>query len=314
MKAAQYKSYGEPDVLEVVEVPKPEVKPGQILVDVHAASLNPFDYKVRRGYMKEMIPLTLPVTIGGDFAGVVTQLGEGVSAFAVGDEVFGQAVVVGGGSGTLAEFTAAKVENVAKKPTSVDFIQSAALPLVGASAVQALIEHAKLSSGQKILIHGGAGGIGSIAIQLAKTLGAYVATTASAEHAQFVRELGADEVIDYKGQDFATMLTDFDVVYDTVGGETYKKSFAVLKKGGIIVTMAAQPDPELDKQYEVTTIAQMTRTTTEKLQKVAELVDEGKLHVHVEKVFPLDQAKEAFSYLETEHPQGKIVVSMKATT
>ncbi len=314
MKAAQFKTYGDPQVVEVVDVEKPAIQDGQILVEVHAASLNPFDYKVRRGYMKEMIPLALPVTLGGDFAGTITAVGNGVSEFAVGDEVFGQANVVGGGSGTLAEFAAAKAGSVAKKPQSVDFFQAAALPLVGVSAVQALIEHIKLVKDQKILIHGGAGGIGSIAIQLAKSIGAYVATTASPDHADFVRSLGADEVIDYKGQDFSTILKDFDAVYDTVGGETYTKSFAVLKKGGVIVTMVAKPDPELDKKYEVTTIGQMTNTTTERLTHLAELVDAEKIKVTIEKMFPLEQAKEAYDFLETNHPKGKIVVTLKATT
>jgi|SRR6185369_5787894 len=314
MKAAQFTTYGGPEVLQINEVEIPFAQDGQVLVQIYAAGLNPFDYKLRRGYMKEMIPLVLPVTIGGDFAGVITSVGNGVSEFSVGDEVFGQANVVGGGSGTLAEFVTAKGGSVAKKPESVDFAQAAALPLVGVSAIQALIEHAKLEKGQKILIHGGSGGIGSLAIQLAKSIGAHVATTASAEHADFVRHLGADEVIDYKAQDFSTILKDFDVVYDTIGGDTYTKSFTVLKKGGIIVTMAAKPDAELDKKYDVTTIGQVTKTSTERLMRLAELVDAGKIKAEIEKMFPLEQAREAFDFFETKHPKGKIVVTIKATT
>ena len=310
MKAAQINQYGDPEVIEVTpNAPNPLPQAQQVLVAVHAASLNPFDYKVRRGYMKEMIPLTFPVTLGGDFAGTITQLGEGVTGFVVGDEVYGQANVVGGGSGSLAEFVAAKEESISKRPQSVGFSQAAALPLVGVSAIQALEEHIKLSSGQKILIHGGAGGIGSIAIQLAKYLGAYVATTASHENESYVKELGADKVIEYKSQDFSTIIKDFDAVYDTVGGETYTKSFLVLKKGGIIVTMVAQPTEALDIQYGVKTIGQMTKVTTVKLERLAKLVDDKVITVHIEKTFPLEQTREAFTFLETQHPRGKVVVS-----
>lgn len=311
MKAARYNSYGGPEVIVVSpDIPKPLAQKGQVLVQVRAASLNPFDYKIRRGYMKDMIPLSLPVTPGGDLAGVVVEVGEEVSGVALGDEVFGQATVVGGGSGSLAEFAVAKAGSISKKPHTVDFQGAAALPLVGVSVIQALVDHARLSKGQKILIHGGSGGIGSVAIQLAKHLGAYVITTASSSHMDFVKNLGADEVIDYTSQDFSTMLKDIDVVYDTVGSETYTKSFAVLKKGGIIVTMVAKTDPELDKQHEVTTISQQTHVTTEKLSMLAELVDSGVIKVQIEKVFPLDQAKEAYEYLETKHPKGKIVIAI----
>lgn len=312
MKAAQYNSYGTPDVIEVVtEVEQPTPQKGQVLVEVQAASLNPFDYKVRRGYMKDMIPLTLPVTIGGDFSGIVTEVGDDVSGFKVGDVVFGQANVVGGGSGSLAEFTVAKAGSIAKKSEKIDFQKAAALPLVGVSVLQALIEHAQLKKEQKILIHGGSGGIGSIAVQLAKHIGAYVATTTSTKHVDFVKELGADEVIDYTSQDFSTLLKDFDVVYDTVGGETYTKSFSVLKKGGVIVTMAAQPDPELDKSHEVTTIGQMTQVTTARLEELSQLVDSGVIEVQIEKVFSLDEARLAYEYLETAHPKGKVVVAVR---
>ncbi len=311
MKAAQYNSYGGPEVIVVSpDTPRPLAQKGQVLVQVHAASLNPFDYKIRRGYMKDMIPLSLPVTLGGDLAGVIVEVGEEVSNFALGDEIFGSAIVVGGGSGSLAEFAAAKAGSIAKKPHTVDFQQAAALPLVGVSVIQALVDHARLSKGQKILIHGGSGGIGSVAIQLAKHMGAYVITTASSSHMDFVKNLGADEVIDYTSQDFSTMLKDLDVVYDTVGSETYTKSFAVLKKGGIIVTMVAKADSGLDKQHEVTTISQQTHVTTEKLSMLAELVDSGVIKVQIEKVFPLDEAREAYEYLETKHAKGKIVIAI----
>lgn len=192
MKAVQINNYGNKEVLEVNEnASQPLLKEGQVLVEVKAASINPFDIKLRAGYMKDAIPLQFPFTMGGDYSGVVKEV-NGVSNLQIGDEVYGQAIALGTGSGSFAELAAANGANTAKKPHSIDFEQAAALPLVGSSAIQALEEHIQLESGQKILIHGGAGGIGHIAIQLAKALGAYVATTVSTDDKAFVQELGAD--------------------------------------------------------------------------------------------------------------------------
>jgi alcohol dehydrogenase len=310
MKAAQINSYGGKDVLKTVnDAPKPKAGAGQVLVEVHAAAVNPFDWKVREGYMKDFIPLQFPATLGGDLAGVVTELGEGVEDFKVGDEVYGQANAAGG-QGSYAEFSPVKAEQLAPKPKPVDFVTAAAIPLASVSAYQALIEHANLQSGQKILIHGGAGGIGSFAIQIAKHIGAFVATTASAEDADFVKSLGADEVIDYKTQDFSTLLKDYDAVFDTVGGETYKKSFQILKPNGVIVSMVAQDDEGLADQHKVKVIHQGTKTTTNKLNKIAELVDQGVLKVNVDKVFPLEEASEALAYIQGSH-RGKAVIKVK---
>lgn len=310
MKAAQYSKYGGPEVIEINEnVSAPSAGSGQVLVEVHAASLNPFDYKLRTGYMKEMIPLQFPVTIGGDFSGVVTNLGENVSEFKIGDEVFGQAIVLNGGSGAIAEFAASNVANAAHKPKSVDHIKAASLPLVGASAIQALEEHAKLKSGQKILIHGGSGGIGIIAIQLAKYLGAYVATTVGTENVEFAKGLGADEVIDYETQKFEELLKDFDAVFDTVGGEILDRSFKVLRKGGVIVSMLGAPNPELAKKYGITAVGQNTRVDNITLARLTELVEKGVIKAQVDRIFPLEQTREAFEYLEKGHPRGKIVIA-----
>lgn len=312
MKAAQYSRYGGTEVIEINgNAPNPSASSGQVLIEVYAASLNPFDYKLRLGYMKEMIPLKFPVIIGGDFSGVVMEIGEGVLDFKVGDEVYGQSLIVNGGSGALAQLTAAKVVNIAHKPKSIDHIKAASLPLVGVSAIQALEEHIKLKSNGKILIHGGSGGIGSIAIQLAKSIGAYVATTVSTENMEFAKQLGADEVIDYKTQKFEDLLKDFDAVFDTVGGETVEKSFKVLKKGGIIVSMLGQPNPELAKQYGVSAIGQNTRIDNKTLERLTELVEKGVVKPQVDKVYPLDQTKDAFEYLEKAHPRGKVVVAVK---
>lgn len=311
MKAAQFGSYGGPEVITINNVPKPAPLENQVLIEVHSATINPFDYKVRRGYMKDTMPLKLPLTIGGNLSGVVIDVGSQVADFKVGDEVFGQSYAFGGGSGAIAEYAVANAENIAIKPKEINHIQSGSLPLVGVSAIQALEQRINLTKGQKILIHGGAGGIGSIAIQLAKYLGAYVATTASSKDMQFVQGLGADEVIDYKSQDFSEILKDFDAVYDLVGGETTDKSFKVLKKGGILVSMVGAPSEELAKQYEVKVIGQNTETNSKNLSRLAGLVDQGVIKPQVAKIFPLEQTREAFEYVETGHPKGKVVISIK---
>lgn len=309
MKAAQMNIYGGSDVVIINgNAPKPTASAGTLLVEVHAAGVNPVDWKIREGYMRNMAPLQFPVTLGGDFSGVVTEVGNGVSDFTIGDEAYGQAIVVGGGSGSFAEFVSAKVESAAQKPKSVTHTEAAALPLAGVSALQALTEHMNLSTGQKILIHGGAGGIGTMAIQLAKHLGATVATTAAGSDAAYVKELGADEVVDYKSQRFEDMIHDYDAVFDTVGGETYTRSFTVLKKGGIIVSMLEQPQEALMEQHGVKAIAQGTQVTSERLRKLAAFVDQGVLAVRIDKTFPLDQAGAALTYLQTGSPKGKVVL------
>jgi NADPH:quinone reductase-like Zn-dependent oxidoreductase len=312
MKALQMKQYGGTDVLELNQnTPKPVAGKGHVLIEVHAASLNPIDWKIRAGYLKEHLPLTMPATLGGDVAGVVAGVGDTASGLNVGDRVYGYASLVSGGSGSFAEFVAAAISTVAPAPQTVNFIEAAALPLVGASAVQALEQHIKLQGGQKILIHGGAGGIGSVATQVAKSIGAYVATTVTAEDRAYVQELGADQVIDYKKEAFEERLKDFDAVFDTVGGDTTEKSFKVLKKGGTLVSMLGQPNPALTKQYGVTAIGQMTHVTTDILKRLAQLVDSGAIKIHVDQVFLLEKAKEAFQLLEEGHPRGKVVLEIK---
>jgi alcohol dehydrogenase len=311
MKAAQISSYGAKDVLKTVnDAPKPQIEAGQALIEVYAAGVNPFDWKLREGYMKEFIPLNFPATLGGDFAGVVTEVGEGVNGLNVGDEVYGSANAVGG-QGSYAEFTPVKADQIAPKPKSVDFVTAAALPLAATSAYQALVEHANLQSGQKVLIHGGAGGIGSFAIQIAKNLGAYVVTTTASDDFEFVKSLGADEAIDYKAQKFEEIIKDYDVVFDTVGGETNKKSYSILKSGGVLVSMTEQPDKELSAKLGVKAIAQQSRATTSRLKEIAKLVDEGVIKVNVDKVFPLEQVFEALAYLQEGQHRGKVVINVK---
>lgn len=307
MKAAQINQHGGPEVIAINEIDKPTPKDGQVLVEVHAASINPFDSKIRGGAME----IPFPFTIGGDYAGTVVAVGTGVLDFKTGDGVYGSAIVLSGGSGAMSEFATANLKNSARKPEKTTWEEAAALPLVGSSAIQALLDHIHLQSGQKILIHGGAGGIGHIAIQIAKALGGFVATTVSAKDIDFVKSLGADEVIDYKAQKFEEMLKDYDAVYDTVGGPTTDASFRVLKKGGVLVSMLGQPNETLAKEHEVTAIGQGTHTNAEHLQQLAKFVDDGKVKIHIDKTFPLSEVKEAFTYQETNHPQGKVIIKIK---
>jgi alcohol dehydrogenase len=313
MKSPQIKKYGGSEVVQINQsAPQPIVSPGKVLVIVKAAGVNPIDWKIREGYMQQMIRLQFPSTLGMDFSGVVEQIGEGVSAFKQGDEVYGQAAVVSGGSGAFAEMALANGDSIAHKPKILSYAEAAALPLVGVSAWQALVENIGLSKDQKILIHGGAGGIGSIAIQLAKHLGAYVATTVSTNDKQFVQELGGNQVIDYKTQDFEDMLHDYDAVFDTVAGETYRRSFKVLKKGGIIVSMLEQPNSELMNRYGVKALFQFqfTQVNRERLTKLAQWVDQNNISVNVEKTFLLDDAGKALDYQKDVHPRGKVVLTV----
>jgi NADPH:quinone reductase-like Zn-dependent oxidoreductase len=311
MKAVMYSKYGAIDVLDVVaNAEKPVIGDGQVLVEVEAASINPVDYKVRLGYMKDFVPVKFPATIGGDFAGTVKETFGGNSVFAKGDKVFGQAIVLNGGSGTFAEFVAANVANAAHAPKKIDFRKAAALPLVGASAIQAIEDIIKLQKGQKILIVGGSGGIGSVAIQLAESIGAHVTTMVSERNVTFVKELGAEAVVDSQKELDGT-LKDFDAVLDLVGGDATAMALKTLKKGGILVTLAGRPDEALATQLGVRAISQMTATVTKYLDRLAQLVDNGIIKIHIDKVFTLDQARDAFMHAERNHPRGKVVVSIK---
>ena len=311
MKSAQINRYGGSEVIEINQnTPEPTFSAGKVFVSIKAAGVNPVDWKIREGYFQQMIPLQFPFTLGMDFSGIVKEIGEGVSDFKQGDEVYGQAGVVSGGSGAFAEMALANAENIANKPKRLSHVEAAALPLVGVSAWRALVENIGLSKGQRILIHGGAGGIGSIAIQLAKKLGAFVATTASANDKMFVQELGADQVIDYKSQNFEDLLHDYDSVFDTVGGETYKRSFKVLKKGGIIISMLEQPNSELMNQYNVKAIFLFTQANRQRLTKLAEWVDQNNIKINVDRTFSLDEAGKALDYQKDVHPRGKVVLTM----
>jgi alcohol dehydrogenase len=313
MKAAQINKYGQSDAVEFNKnAQKPAVIPGKILIETFAASVNPVDWKISAGYLLQKTgPLQFPITLGSDFAGIVTEVGTNVSGFKKGDEVYGMAGIIHNGLGTFAEFTLADPKLTAQKPKKINFIEAAALPLAGTSAWQALVDYMELNKGQKILIHGGAGGLGSVAIQIAKHIGAYVATTASMKNKDYVKSLGADEIIDYQNQAFETLLHDFDAVFDTVGGDTYVKSFQVLKRNGVIVSMLMPPNKDLTEKYGVKVIHEWTEPTTDRLTKIANLVDQGVIKINIDETFPLDQATQALTYQQKEHPRGKVVIVVK---
>jgi alcohol dehydrogenase len=316
MKSIQIRGYGGYDVVEVKKTASlPNISSGKVLVNVKASGVNPVDWKIREGYMQQLIQLQFPSTLGMDFSGVVEEIGEvngdAPVDFKQGDEVYGQASISSGGSGAFAELAMANKDSIAHKPKTLNHIEAAGLPLVGVSAWQALVENIRLSKDQKILIHGGAGGIGSIAIQLAKHLGAYVATTVSTNNKQFVQELGADQIVDYKKENFEDILQDYDAVFDTVGGETNKRSFRVLKKGGgIIVSTLEQPNTELMSQYGIKAVFLFSQVNKQRLTELAQWVDENNIKVNIAKTFPLDEASNALDYQKGGHPRGKVVLTV----
>ena len=315
MKSVQINRYGGSEVVEInKDIPEPTISAGKVLVNVKAAGVNPADWKIREGYFQQMIPLQFPSTMGTDISGILKELGEDVSNSGLekGDEVYGQAsAIFSGGSGAFAEMALANKDSIAHKPKTLNLEEAAALTTVGVSAWQALVENIRLSKDKKILIHGGAGGIGSIAIQLAKHLGAYIETTVSKNDKQFVPVLGADRVIDYKTENFEETIHDYDAVFDTVGSDTYKRSFKVLKKGsGIIVSMLEQPNSDLMNQHGVKAVFLFSQANRERLTKLAEWVDRNNIKVNIDKTFPLDEAAKALELQKDAHPRGKVVLTI----
>jgi NADPH:quinone reductase-like Zn-dependent oxidoreductase len=313
IKAIQIKKYGGNDVVEVNETASaPSLSSGKILVNIKASGVNPADWKIREGYLQQIMPLQFPSTLGMDFSGVVKQVEEDAhSDFKQGDEVYGQASIFSGGSGAFAELALVSRDSIAHKPKTLNYLEAAALPLVGVSAWQALVEHIGLSKDKKVLVQGGAGGIGSIAIQLAKHLGAFVATTVSTDDKQFVQELGADQVIDYKTENFEDIVHDYDAVFDTVSGDTYKRSFKVLKKGsGMIVSTLEQPNSELMNQYGIKAVFLFSQVNRQRLTRLAEWIDQNNIRVNIDKTFSLDEAAKALDYQKEGHPRGKLVLTI----
>ena len=303
MKAERIHFFGGPDVLQFEDVPRPEPAENQLLIHVHAAGVNPVDWKIREGHF----PTPLPSTMGIDFSGVVAALGPGVRDFRVGDAVFGE---VADESGSYAEYAVAVVSQVAKKPAVLDDVQAAALPVASLTAWQALFDVAELKAGQKVLIHAAAGGVGSFAVQFAKWKGASVIGTASRRHADYVRGLGADEVIDYQTTKFEDVVRDVDVVLDTIGGETQDRSWQVLKRGSVLVSVVQPPPQEKATARGVGGHFLISKARGDQLAKIAELVASGRVKVNIETVLPLSEARKAHELSQSGHAGGKIVLQV----
>jgi 2-desacetyl-2-hydroxyethyl bacteriochlorophyllide A dehydrogenase len=307
MKAAIIKEYGAP--IEISDVPQPALLADSVLIEVHAASVNPVDGIVQAGYLKEMMPITFPFTMGFDVSGIVVEVGDQVSKFKKGDEVFSRPN--GMQAGTIAEYAVIKEEELAFKPSNIGHQEAASIPLVGLTAWQALVAKGTLQKGQKVLIHAGSGGVGTLAIQMAKHLGAEVATTTSATNAEMVKNLGADVVIDYKTQKFEEELSDYDLVFDMMGGEIMEKSFKILKKGGYLVSIKGEDSKGLAEQYGVRFEAFFMWPSGEMLSQLAQLISDGALKPIIDRTFSIDQIQEAYGYLQTGRAKGKIVIQVK---
>ncbi|MEH2417608.1 NADP-dependent oxidoreductase [Nostoc sp.] len=304
MKAIVIKAYGNDDVLNYADVERPKPKADEVLVKVHVAGVNPVDWKIRNG-LGERLGLKLPIVLGGEIAGTIERIGDDVSGFKEGDAVYG---IIG--SGGFAEYAIAKMGDIAAKPRSLDFENTAAIPLGALTAWQALFDLAHLSSGQRILITGASGGVGSLAVQLAKAKGAYVIGTASGRNEDFVRNLGADEFVDYTKQNFEAVVKDVDVVFDAVGGDTFEKAFKTLKKGGFLVTSVAFPSEEKAQEFGVKAARVQCKPNVDQLAAISALVDEGRLKAHVATVLPLVEVKKAFQLSESGRTRGKIVLQI----
>ena len=308
MKAAVIKEYGAQ--VEILEIPRPQLLADSVLIEVHASSVNPVDGIVQAGYLKEMMPITFPFTMGFDVSGVVLEVGEQVSKFKIGDEVFSRPN--GMQAGTIAEFAVIKEEELALKPSNISHQEAASIPLVGLTAFQAMVTKANLQKGQKILIHAGSGGVGTLAIQIAKHLGAFVATTTSGSNTEMVKNLGADIVIDYKTQNFEDEIKDYDVVFDMMGGDIMNRSFKVLKKGGCLVSIKSFEDSKgLAKQYGLKFESFFMWPSGEMLKQLAQLISDGALRPVIDRTFSIDQLKEAYEHLNTGRAKGKIVIEVK---
>ena len=305
MKAIVINAYGNEDVLDYVDVERPEPKVGEVLVKVHVAAVNPADWKIRDG-MGERFGFKLPLILGGDIAGTVEEVGDDVEIFKKGDAVYG--MTLSSLSGGYAEYAVAKAIAIAPKPESIDFEEAAAIPIGALTAWQAMFDLANLSSGQRILITGASGGVGSMAVQFAKAKGAFVIGTASGKNEQFVRDLGADEFVDYTRQPFEEIVKDVDVVFDTVGGDTLERAFQTLKKGGFLVTSAQTPSEEKAKEFGTEAAFVFCKPNAGQLTEINRLIEEGKLKIYIETVLPLTEVKKAHQLSQSGRTRGKIVL------
>ena len=331
MKAFVLERYGKADTVRIREMPDPALRDDEVLVQVRAASVNPLDSKIRGGEFKLLLKYSLPLILGHDLAGVVVRVGPRVQHFKPGDEVYARAADYR--IGTFAEYIAVREADLAIKPKTLTMEEAASVPLVALTAWQALIERANLKKGQKVLIHAGAGGVGTLAIQLAKHLGATVATTTSTANVDWVKRLGADIVIDYKKDDFATLLSGYDVVLNSLDAKTLSKSVRVLKPGGQLISISGPPDPAFAKQLGSALLGVVMRLLSRRirreankhgasysflfmrasgsqLREITSLIESGVIRPVVDRIFPFEKIREAMAYVETGRVKGKVVVTI----
>jgi NADPH:quinone reductase-like Zn-dependent oxidoreductase len=306
MKTVCIYSYGGPEVLVYRDAPRPHPGAGEVLVRVHAAGINPVDWKIREGHLKEMLHHTFPLVLGWDLSGVIEGIGPGLTRLKAGDEVFSRPDI--SRDGAYAEFIVIKETEVALKPKSIDHIHAAALPLAGLTAWQTLFDAAALSSGQRVLIHAAAGGVGHIAVQLAKWKGAHVIGTAAAKNHDFLRKLGVDQAVDYDTERFEEAVQPVDVVLDTMGGEVQTRSWKVVKRGGILVSIASPPSVEIAARQGVRQAFVFTHPNAAQLAEIAKLADADKVKAVVETILPLSDATRGQELSERGHQRGKIVL------
>lgn len=308
MKAVAMHAYGGPEVLKYEDAARPDPATGEVLVRVHAAAVNPVDWKVRAGHLRGFLNYSLPLIPGWDLSGVVEATGAGVTDWKQGDAVYARPDLRR--NGAYAEYIAVRASELGHKPRSIDHVQASAIPLACLTAWQALFDAGGLKAGQRVLIHAAAGGVGTFAVQLAKWKGAHVVGTASERNHAFLRELGADEVIDYTQTNFEEVVRDVDVVLDTLAGQTRDRSWNVLKKDGILVSILGQPSPDDAAQRGVRAAGVFVEPNQAQLGEIAKLVDSGKLRPIIETVLPLAQAARAHEMNQTLHTRGKIVLQV----
>lgn len=308
MKAVRIHQYGNVDVLKTDEIPVPEITSDEVLIKIYATSINPVDWKVREGYLKGMNLHKLPLTLGWDLSGTIQKTGIAVTDFKIGDEVYSRPALDRDGS--YAEYIAVKAIEVAQKPKTITHLEAASIPLVGITAWEMLLTTAHIEKGQKVLVHAASGGVGSIAVQIAKAKGCYVIGTTSESNIDMVKSLGADEVIDYKKEDFSESLSDIDVVLDTLGGVVQEKSWKVLKKGGILVSITSNPSAEMADKYGVKKGFVFIGPNVPVLNELTTLIDSGKIKAIIDCVFGLDQIKQAQNYSQSGRAKGKIAIKV----
>jgi alcohol dehydrogenase len=333
MKAFIIDRYGKKAALRASDMPEPELGKDDVLVQIHAAGVNPLDLKIRDGEFKMILPYRMPLILGNDLAGVVVRVGSGVQQFKAGDEVYARPD--DNRIGAFAEFIAIHQGSLAIKPKDLTMEEAASIPLVGLTAWQALVEKANLKKGQKVLIHAGSGGVGTLAIQLAKHLGATVATTTSTANVEWVKHLGADIVIDYRKEDFEKVLHDYDVVLNSLGTDTLEKSLRVLKPGGMLISISGPPDAEFAKSAGLSGFLKLVmrllsygirkkakrrgvsysflymRASGEQLRKITALIDSRAIRPVMDRVFPFESTPDALAYVETGRAKGKVIVKVK---